>query len=136
MNIDLALRVAVMLGSPYSRLDIDGRPAGISYASAATAAQPHLFRRLVQPGPVSTLLPWALLAFPPTMQMSGECCDATLHTRHSWIAHFSPTFSPRAEEPRNFRAGSSSPTRGSQLPPSKKLPWAFLSFRNWGELVY
>jgi hypothetical protein len=27
MNIDLALWVAVMLGSPYSRLDIDARPA-------------------------------------------------------------------------------------------------------------
>ena len=46
MYLDLALWVAVMLGTPSSRFDIDGRPAGISYASAATAAQAHLFRGL------------------------------------------------------------------------------------------
>ena len=38
MYLDLALWVAVMLGTPSSRFDIDGRPAGIWYASPAAAA--------------------------------------------------------------------------------------------------
>jgi poly(hydroxyalkanoate) depolymerase family esterase len=44
--------------SPPSRFGIDGRPAGSSFASAATTAQPHLFPRLSpllrlkRPGPV------------------------------------------------------------------------------------
>jgi poly(hydroxyalkanoate) depolymerase family esterase len=32
--------------SPSSRFSIDGRPAGLPFASATTTAQPHLFRRL------------------------------------------------------------------------------------------
>ena len=44
--------------SPSSLFGVEGRPAGISFASAATTAQPHLFRRLSallrlkRPGPV------------------------------------------------------------------------------------
>jgi poly(hydroxyalkanoate) depolymerase family esterase len=80
MYLDLALWVAVMLGTPSSRFDIDGRPAGISYASAATAAQAHLFRGLnalgsgvglqglVQPGPVST---------PDILPEGGKFIEAT-----------------------------------------------------------
>jgi poly(hydroxyalkanoate) depolymerase family esterase len=80
MYLDLALWVAFMLGTPSSRFDIDGRPAGISYASAATAAQPHLFRGLsalgsgaglhglVQPGPVST---------PDILPEGGKFIEAT-----------------------------------------------------------
>ena len=47
--------------SPSSRLGIDGRPAGLPFASAATTAQPHLFRRmsallqLKRPGAVAGL---------------------------------------------------------------------------------
>jgi hypothetical protein len=44
--------------SPSSLFGVEGRPAGMSFASAATTAQPHLFRRLSalrrlkRPGPV------------------------------------------------------------------------------------
>jgi len=47
--------------SPSSRFGIDGRPTGLPFASAATTAQPHLFRRmsallrLKRPGPVAGL---------------------------------------------------------------------------------
>jgi poly(hydroxyalkanoate) depolymerase family esterase len=57
-TIDATAAVDKTDRSPSSRFGIDGRPAGLPFASAATTAQPHLFRRLSallrlkRPGPV------------------------------------------------------------------------------------
>src|SRR5258708_36494163 len=57
-TIDMTAAVDKTDRSPSSRFGIDGRPAGLPFASAAPTAQPHLFRRLSallrlkRPGPV------------------------------------------------------------------------------------
>ncbi len=57
-TIDTTAAVDKADRSPSSRFGIDGRPAGLPFASAAPTAQPHLFRRLSallrlkRPGPV------------------------------------------------------------------------------------